>query len=145
VLYLLLFKLDKGKTMIKYFSDTPTLEARAVQIWQILIGKAYNRQVTTCREIADILGYEGAGVLAGVLDRQLRHIMFFCSQNKLPPLTVLVVSGDTDLPCKWFKTRNDLHRERENVFKYDWFSIYPPTASEFAEAYEAARKNNWII
>ena len=131
--------------MIKYFSDTPTLEARAVQIWQILTGKAYNRQITTCREIADILGYEGAGVLAGVLDRQLRHIMFFCSQNKLPPLTVLVVSGDTDLPCKGFKTRNDLRREREDVFKYDWFSIYPPTASEFAEAYEAARKNNWKI
>jgi len=125
--------------MIKYFSDTPTLEARAVQIWQILTGKAYNRQITTCREIADIVGYEGAGVL----DKQLGHIMFFCSQNKLPPLTVLVVNGDTDPPDKGFKTKNDLRRERENVFKYDWFSIYPPTASEFAQAYEAARKNIW--
>jgi putative restriction endonuclease len=127
--------------MIKFFSDTPTLEARAVQIWQILTGKAYNRQITTYREIADILGYEEAGVL----DRQLGHIMFFCSQNKIPHLTVLVVNSDTDLPGKGFKTKNDLRRERENVFKYDWFSIYPPTASEFAKAYEVARKNNWKI
>jgi alkylated DNA nucleotide flippase Atl1 len=127
--------------MIKLFSDTPTLEARAVQIWQILTGMAYNRQTTTYGEIADILGYEGAGVLG----RQLGHIMFFCAQNKLPPLTVLVVNGDTGLPGEGLETKKDLHRERENVFNYDWFSIYPPIASEFAEAYEVARKNNWKI
>lgn len=77
--------------MIKYFSDTPTSEARAGQIWQILTGMAFNRQTTTYGEIADILGYEGAGLLS----RQLGHIMFFCAQNKIPPLTVLVVNSDT--------------------------------------------------
>lgn len=127
--------------MIKKFSDTPTLEARAVQIWQILTGMAYNRQTATYREIADILDYEGAGVLG----RQLGHIMFFCAQNKLPALTVLVVNSDTGLPGEGLETKKDLHIERENTFNYEWFSIYPPTASEFAEAYENARNNNWKI
>ena len=57
----------------------------------------------------------------------------------------LVVNGDTGLPGEGLETKKDLHRERENVFNHDWFSIYPPTALEFAEAYENARKNNWKI
>jgi len=132
---------NKEKIMIKYFSDTPTLEDRAVQIWQILIGMAYNRQTATYGKIAEILGYEGAGVLS----RQLGHIMFFCAQNKIPSLTVLVVNGETGLPGEGLETKKDLHKEQENVFNCDWFSICPPTATEFAEAYEIARKNNWEI
>ncbi len=127
--------------MIKLFSDTPTLEARAVQIWQILTGKAFNRQITTYGEVAEILGYEGAGVLS----RQLGHIMFFCAQNKLPALTVLVVNGETGLPGEGLETKKDLHKEREDVFNYDWYSIFPPTSEEFSEAWEIAKSKNWKI
>ncbi|MFU0780372.1 MAG: hypothetical protein ACFWT4_19700 [Citrobacter braakii] len=66
--------------MVQYFSKKNTLENRALQIWQILIGFAYARKITTYREIADILGYKGAGTM----DRQLGHILHFCAQNKLP-------------------------------------------------------------
>lgn len=127
--------------MIKLFSDTPTLEVRAAQIWQILTGKAFNRQITTYGEVADILDYEGAGVLG----RQLGHIMFFCAQNQLPPLTALVVNGETGLPGEGLETKNNLHKERENVFNYAWYSIFPPTPKEFSEAWEIAKSNNWKI
>lgn len=100
---------------MKQFSSTPTLEDRAVQIWQILTGMAHNRQTTTYGDIADILGYDGAGVLG----RQLGHIMFFCAQNNLPALTVLVVNADTGLPGEGLETKKDLHKERENVFNYE--------------------------
>lgn len=73
--------------MIKYFSNHTSLENRALQIWQILIGFAYERKITTYGEVAEILGYKGAGTM----DRQLGHILHFCAQNKLPPLSVLVV------------------------------------------------------
>ncbi|MBO8254709.1 hypothetical protein IAQ63_09745 [Providencia rettgeri] len=127
--------------MMKYFSEYNTLENRALQIWQILIGFAYNRKITTYGEIAEILHYEGAGVL----DRQLGHILHFCAQNKLPPLTVLVVNAETGLPGGGFETQGDLHCDRELVFHYDWFNLIPPTPSQFAESWEIAKSNNFKI
>lgn len=127
--------------MIKHFSNSRTLENRALQIWQILIGFAYARKITTYSEIADILGYEGAGTL----NRQLGHIMHFCDQNKLPPLTVLVVNSETGLPGEGFETEGDLHRKREKVFNHDWFDIIPPTPKEFAEAWKVAEANGFQI
>ena len=35
---------------LRYFSNKPNLETRAAQIWQILIGFAYNRQITTYKK-----------------------------------------------------------------------------------------------
>lgn len=122
----------KEDTMVKYFSKDVSLENRALQIWQILIGFAFERKITTYLEVADILGYKGAGTL----DRQLGHILHFCSQNGLAPLTVLVVNSETGLPGTGFVTVGDLNRERENVFNTDWFDIIPPTPEEFALAWE---------
>ncbi|WP_417559750.1 hypothetical protein [Marinomonas sp.] len=95
--------------MVKYFSKDVSLENRALQIWQILIGFAFERKITTYLEVADILGYKGAGTL----DRQLGHILHFCNENGLAPLTVLVVNSETGLPGSGFVIEGDLHRERE--------------------------------
>jgi alkylated DNA nucleotide flippase Atl1 len=122
----------KEDTMVKYFSKDVSLENRALQIWQILIGFAFERKITTYLEVADILGYKGSGTL----DRQLGHILHYCKQNRLHPLTVLVVNSETGLPGPGFVTVGDLHREREKVFNTDWFDIIPPTPEEFALAWE---------
>ena len=50
--------------MVRKFSDEPILPLRALQIWQILISAAHNRQILTYGMLARMLGYEGAGVLA---------------------------------------------------------------------------------
>ncbi|AVF65899.1 MULTISPECIES: hypothetical protein [Vibrio] len=127
--------------MIKYFSNHTSLENRALQIWQILIGFAYERKITTYGEVAEILGYKGAGTM----DRQLGHILHFCAQNKLPPLSVLVVNAETGLPGDGFETIGDLHKAREKVFNYDWFDVIPPTPEQFAKAWDIAEENNFSI
>jgi len=135
------YRNSEEESMIQYFSEKNTLENRALQIWQILIGFSYERKITTYREIADILGYKGAGTM----DRQLGHILHFCAQNKLPPLSVLVVNSETGLPGDGFDTTGDLHKQREKVFNFDWFDIIPPTATEFASAWEIAGQNDFSV
>lgn len=127
--------------MIQYFLNENTLENRALQIWQILIGFAYSRKITTYGEIANILDYKGAGTM----DRQLGHILHFCAQNKLPPLTVLVVNSDTGLPGDGFDSILDLHKERERVFDYKWFELVPPSPNDFSKSWKKAEKNNFKI
>lgn len=127
--------------MVRYFSENTSLENRALQIWQILIGFAYERKTTTYGEIAEILGYKGAGTM----DRQLGYILHFCVQNKLPPLSVLVVNAETGLPGDGFDTIGDLHKAREAVFNYDWFNLMPPTPKQFSHAWGIAEENDFSI
>jgi putative restriction endonuclease len=94
------------------FDNNPSWESRALQIWQILIGKAHNRQTITYGMLASLLGYGGAGVMASPLDR----IMCFCIQNQLPPLTVLVVNSDTGSPGEGLLLKYNENVERERVF-----------------------------
>ena len=119
--------------MVKFFKDNPTNATRALQIWQILIAKANNRQTLTYGVLAQMLGFRGAGILA----RMLGHIMHYCQQNGFPPLTVLVVNKDTGLPGKGLIEAN-LNADRETVFQFDWFGIFPPTPEELSDAYYLA-------
>jgi hypothetical protein len=120
--------------MTTFSDDNPTNATRALQIWQILISKAHNRQTLTYGILANLLGFEGAGTLG----RPLAHIMNYCHQNELPPLTVLVVNQETGLPGTGFTTTIDLHVEREAVFDYNWFGIVPPTPDELHNAFHSS-------
>ncbi len=117
------------------FKDSPSNSLRALQIWQILICKASQRQTLTYGLLAQALGFHGAGTLA----QPLGHIMFYCRQNSLPPLTVLVVNQETGLPGEGL-TEVDLNADRESVFRYDWYSLVPPSPQEFAEAYQSGHQ-----
>jgi alkylated DNA nucleotide flippase Atl1 len=59
-----------------------------------LICAANERKSYTYGNIADILGFGGAGTMAQFLG----PIMWLCEDNEWPPLTVLVVNQDTGLP-----------------------------------------------
>lgn len=126
--------------MYKTFNDNPTHPKRALQIWQILISKAANRQTLTYGMLANLLGFQGAGTLAPILG----HIMYYCQQNQLPPLTVIVVNQTTGLPGIGLTTVNDLHAERENVFNFEWFALYPPSPDELQEAYKLGNINSQV-
>lgn len=119
--------------MYKTFNENPTHPKRALQIWQILISKAANRQTLTYKMLAELLGFQGSGTLAPMLG----HIMYYCQQNKLPPLTVIVVNQTTGLPGNGLITANNIHAEREDVFNFDWFAIYPPSVDELETAYKS--------
>lgn len=88
----------------------------------------------TYGHLARLLGFERAGTLAHILG----HIMHYCIQNDLPPLTVLVVNQETGLPGEGL-TGADLNADREIAFNFNWFGLVPPSPRELADAYDGAR------
>jgi alkylated DNA nucleotide flippase Atl1 len=103
---------------------------RSSQIWSLLVCAARERKSYTYGQIAEILGFGGAGVMAPLLG----PIMWFCEDNEYPPLTVLVVNQDTGLPGEGLSTIEEVNEDRENVFNFDWFSLEPPQNSTFKQA-----------
>ena len=79
--------------------------------------------------LARMVGYRGAGVFAQILD----HIMRYCINNDLPPLTVLVVRQDTGLPGEGL-IEADPNADREAVYRHDWFAMFPPSPEELRAA-----------
>lgn len=117
--------------MIRKFDKNTKLEYRALQIYQILVGAAHNRQILTYGHIADLIGYKGSGTL----DRQLGHIMYFCMENNLPPLTIIVVNLTEGKPGGGLILDGDESELREKVYKYNWYNLIPPTTDELAIAW----------
>ena len=66
---------------------------RALQIWSVLALAAKNRQVLTYDILAKLIGVPRPG-----LGQLLEPIQSYCMLNKLPPLTILVVSEETGMP-----------------------------------------------
>ncbi len=100
---------------------------RASQIWSLLVCAARERKTYRYGDIADILGFGGAGVMAPILG----CIMWYCKDNSLPPLTVLVVNRQTGLPGEGLFTTEEVNSDRESVFNFDWFGVEPPQNSDF--------------
>jgi hypothetical protein len=122
---------------LRYFKDNPTLNSRALQIWQILISKAHNRETITYEALAELLEYKGVGVLG----RQLGRIWAFCKYHDLPPLTVLVVGKHTGKPGPGLEEYKDIEgtfdQAREDAFGHNWYRLYPPSEAGFAETWKA--------
>ncbi len=97
-----------------------------MQIWQILISAAHNRQILTYKIVGKFTGM-GSGTQAQTLDM----IMRYCKRNALPPLTSLVVKKTTGRPGAGLTTVVDLDRDREKVFAYNWFGHPPVTIADF--------------
>lgn len=118
---------------MKAFNPSSKHPARAVQAWQILVSAAMNRQTLTYKKLAMLMYGRNA---AGVLDKILGHIAYYCIDNKLPPLTSIVVgkrrgTPGRDIPIVFSK----LDKERERVYAGDWYDVYPPSAEKLHESY----------
>jgi hypothetical protein len=99
---------------------------RALQIWQILISAAHNRQILTYQIVGEITGM-GSGTQSQTLDM----IMRYCKRNNLPPLTSLVVQKTSGRPGEGLTTVVDRDRDRERVFAVNWFRRRPVTVADF--------------
>lgn len=127
---------------MKKFSDVAEQEGnraavRALQAWLFLIGKAHTRQIVRYADLAAILGYTDNRPLTPILG----HIMFLCQEERLPPLTIIVVSQD-GTPGEGFTQvpRDELDWQREQTFGYNWFGLFPPKPTEFKAAWDRAKK-----
>ena len=94
---------------------------RAIQIYQVLIAAAHNRQLLTYEIVGGHIGVPKQG-LAGHLEHILRH----CERRGLPALTSICVSKLTGLPSHGFTDRvpttpEALQREREAVYAHNWY------------------------
>jgi hypothetical protein len=123
---------------MKTFNPTAEHPARAVQAWQILVGKAMNRQTVTYEGLSKLMyGKKAAGVLAAILG----HIAFYCKDSNLPPLTTLVVGKGPGKPGDRIPLDPArIDEERENVYQHDWYNIHPPSEADLASAYKAHQK-----
>lgn len=126
--------------MAEKFDDYPHVDHRALQIWQILICKSHGRQTVTYGILADMLGFKGAGTMLHMLG----HVGAYCAMHNLPLLNTLAVNKETGLPTRGTFGR-DPNEERERVFRFSWFGVYPPTAETLAEAFAEANRRGWVF
>lgn len=100
-----------------------TRSDRACQMWAALAWAARNRQSLTYGHLADASGVPTVSV-GGFLE----PIQSYCLLNKLPPLTVLVVSKETGLPSGGFSAVPEagVPIAREHVFEFDWLKHKNP-------------------
>ena len=118
---------------MRRFNPSSPWPERAVQAWQILTGAAMLRRSLTYEDLSVLMYRREA---AGVIQQILAHVAYYCRQEGLPILTVIVVGKDRGAPGLEIPVPSgDFDSERERVFREDWFDIYPPTADEFAAAY----------
>ncbi len=105
-----------------------TTYERGLQIYQILIGAAHNRQVLTYPIVAELVGVPQQG-----LANHLEHIMRYCQRNQLPPLTSLVVKTKSGRPGPGLTTITELNEDRERVFEHNWYRMKPLTVDDLQQ------------
>lgn len=111
---------------------------RASQIWSILAWAARNRQTMNYKHVEQLIGVPAAGV-----GKLLEPIQSYCLVNGLPPLTILVVNGETGLPGSGFvgASAEDFGRALLHVFATDWLDHGNPQPERLAAAVEERPSN----
>jgi hypothetical protein len=122
------------------FNPSSTHPERALQAWIILVSAAKNRQTLT---------YEGLSILmygkkaAGVLDKILGHIAYYCTDNDLPALTSIVVGKNRGTPGQDIPVdRAEIDKLREAVYNCDWFDLHPPSPKNLAKSFAKSKEDN---
>jgi hypothetical protein len=108
-------------------------EERAMQLWSLLALATTHRQILTYDIVARL-----TGVVRPSIGDFLRPIQQFCTENRLPALTSIVVSEETGLPGEGFIAAEDVPAAQVKVFQRDWLGMPAPTAEQLADAYSRA-------
>jgi hypothetical protein len=105
--------------------------AWGLQAYLTLIGCAADRQTVTYDALARRIKCGGPNLLA----KPLALITRWCQHHSLPALASLVVEQATGLPALGFAAvgRDEIPREQERVWAFDWYAIFPPTIEELVE------------
>lgn len=74
---------------------------------------------------------------AGVLDKIFGHVAYHCNENDLPPLTSVIVGKGRGTPGEDIPMNlKEFDARSEEVYAFDWYDEYPPSAADLKEAYE---------
>jgi hypothetical protein len=121
-----------GRTIGQHGKTIPNSEAAwGLRAYLILIGCAADRQTVTYDALARRIKRGGPNLLA----KPLTMITRWCQHHSLPALASLVVEQATGLPAPGFAavSKDEVPREQERVWVFDWYGIFPPTIEELAE------------
>ena len=105
-------------------------EHAAGVLWPLLVEAAKNRNNPTYSDLAPVINTNPLSVGKG-----LGPILYYCMDNRLPPLTSIVISKTTGLPGDGFIAWDidDIGTAHEMVFQHNWdivenpFGGYGPT------------------
>jgi hypothetical protein len=122
--------------MLRHFNPSSSHPARAAQAWQILVGRAMNRQTLTYKGLSELMYRKPA---AGVLNEILLHVAFFCIDHDLPPLTSIVVNAGGVPGAGIPVDPSAIDGLREEVYTRDWYDVHPPSEEELAAAFARSR------
>lgn len=105
---------------------------RAAQLWSVLALAARNQEILSYRLVEQLTGVPRVGV-----GKPLSPIQSYCKQEKLPPLTSIVVLEETGLPGVGFTGADlkDIVGAQARVFVFDWLGHGAPTVKELEDAY----------
>lgn len=101
----------------------------AHQIWPRLVVVAEAHGIITRKTLAKRFGITGK--LLRDFDQILASIESYCRRHGLPPLAVLIVLKDSDIPGQGSDTAAS---DAEHVYAYDWRHRSPiiPSADDFS-------------
>lgn len=112
--------------MVRNVGTNP--QALALKTYLPLVAHATRRETTT---------YHNLAVRLNVMDIAVRNylepIYTYCRHNGLPALTTIVVSKERGEPTggdERFGGRENMYKEREKVYQFDWYKILPPCLSD---------------
>jgi hypothetical protein len=118
-----------GGTVTQQHNSDEIRLHRALQIWQVLVSAAHNRQVLTYEIVAELIGMNKKGAIA--IKLYLAILMRYCEKVGLPPITALVVQKRVGTPGSGLRTLSSKpDRDREEVFAYKWFQHAPLNTSD---------------
>jgi hypothetical protein len=108
-----------------------TEPAWGLRAYLVLMGCAADRQTVTCDDLARRIDRGGPNLLA----RPLELVTRWCQRHSLPAIAALVVEQATGSPTPGFAvvSKDEIPREQERVWDFDWYGIVPPTIEELAE------------
>lgn len=112
--------------MANYYPEDADMATRAARAWPVLAMLAHQRRTMPYGELAQILGMPHHRPLRYVLG----HIMKYCDQHGLPPLTAVIVKMESGQPGEGLTTAPDPQLARDQVFNVNWWRIVPPTIDE---------------
>ena len=122
---------------LRTYGTGDRLHVQAQRIWLILTAWARLRKKTI--EYGKLAKLMGKDPRAGhTLGRQLGIVGYYCLNNELPPLNIIVVGQQTGAPgAEAVVTEGKTVRaDQKAVFKTDWFAIRSPSLKDLRETRE---------
>jgi hypothetical protein len=106
-------------------ADGRDWRVEAGRVWPVLVELAQQRRTITYKEMTE---------RTGIFWRSLRYPLDLIGRHVhrvgLPPLTIVIVNGDTDRPGSGIVGTKpaDFEKDRDRVFDHDWSKVPNPFA-----------------